>query len=60
MWISQIRDKIQATNEIIYEKELVTITLNGLSESWDSFASIICAQKEAPKFEKPWIACNEK
>jgi hypothetical protein len=36
--ISQLRDQLQAIEEIISEKELVNIVLNGLPKTWDAFA----------------------
>jgi len=60
MRISQLRDQIQVIDEINPEKVLLTTTLNGLPESWDSFATIICARKEAPKFDKLWTACTQQ
>jgi hypothetical protein len=35
--ISQLRDQLQAIEEIISEKELVNIVLNGLPKTWDAF-----------------------
>jgi hypothetical protein len=37
--ISQLRDQIQAIEEIISEKELVKIVLNGLPKMWDAFST---------------------
>jgi hypothetical protein len=37
--ISQLRDQLQAIEEIILEKELVNIVLNGLPKTWDAFAA---------------------
>lgn len=60
MKISQLRDQLQVIDEVISEKELVTTTLNGLTNSWDSFVSGICAKKEVPKFEELWTACTQE
>jgi S-adenosylmethionine synthetase len=35
--ISQLRDQLQAIEEIISEKELVNIVLNGVPKTWDAF-----------------------
>jgi len=60
MKISLLRDQIQVIDGImILEKELLTTTLNGLPESWDSFASGICARNETPKFDELWTACTQ-
>jgi hypothetical protein len=37
--ISQLRDQLQAIEEIVSEKELVNITLNGIPKAWDAFAA---------------------
>jgi hypothetical protein len=37
--ISQLRDQLQAIEEIILEKELVNIVLNGLPKTWDAFSA---------------------
>jgi hypothetical protein len=37
--ISQLRDQLQAIEEIISKKELVNIVLNGLPKTWDAFAA---------------------
>jgi putative lipoic acid-binding regulatory protein len=49
--ISQLRDQIQAIEEIISEKELVNIVLNGLPKTWDAFAASMNTRKEYPTFE---------
>jgi hypothetical protein len=52
--ISQLRDQLQTIEEIISEKELVNIVLNGLPKTWDAFATIMNTRKEYPKFEELW------
>jgi hypothetical protein len=37
--ISQLRDKLQAIEEIISKKELVNIVLNGFPKTWDAFSA---------------------
>jgi hypothetical protein len=37
--ISQLRDQLQAIEEIISDKELVNIELNSLPKTWDAFAA---------------------
>lgn len=39
--ISQLREHLQAIEEIVFDKEIVISTLNRLPQSWDSFASCI-------------------
>jgi hypothetical protein len=49
--ISQLRDQLQAIEEIISEKELTNIVLNGLPKMWDAFAVSMNTRKEYPTFE---------
>jgi hypothetical protein len=49
--ISQLRYQLQAIEEIISEKELVNIVLNGLPKTWDAFAASMNTRKEYPSFE---------
>jgi len=43
MRISQLKDQLAAIKDIVNEKELVTIALNGLPSSWEPFIQGICA-----------------
>jgi hypothetical protein len=52
--ISQLRDQLQAIEEITSEKELVNIVLNGLPKTWDAFFASMNTRKEYPTFEKLW------
>jgi hypothetical protein len=52
--ISQLRDQLQATEEITSEKELVNIVLNGLPKTWDAFSASMNTRKEYPTFEELW------
>ena len=58
--ISQLRDQIQAIEEIILDKELVNIVLNGLSKMWDAFAASMNTRKEYPIFEELWTCCAQE
>jgi hypothetical protein len=49
--ISQLRDQLQDIEEIISEKELVNIVLNGLPKTWDAFATSVNTRKEYSTFE---------
>jgi hypothetical protein len=51
MRISQLRDQLQAIEEIISEKELVNIVLNGLPKTWDAFSASMNTRNEYPTFE---------
>jgi hypothetical protein len=55
--ISQLRDQLQAIEEIISEKELVNIVLNGLPKTWDSFSASMNTRKDYPTFEELWTCC---
>jgi hypothetical protein len=50
--ISQLRDQLQAIEEIISKKELVNILLNGLPKTWDTFAASMKTRKEYLTFEE--------
>jgi hypothetical protein len=52
--ISQLRDQLQAIEEITSEKELVNIVLNGLPKTWDAFAASMNTRKEYLTFEELW------
>jgi hypothetical protein len=52
--ISQLRDQLQAIEEIISDKELVNIVLNGLPKMWDAFSTSMNTRKEYPTFEELW------
>jgi hypothetical protein len=54
MRISQLRDQLQAIEEIISEKELINIILNGLPKTWDAFSASMNTRKEYPTFEELW------
>ena len=55
--ISQLRDKMQVIEEIISEKELVNIVLNGLPKTHDAFAASMNTRTEYPTFEEVWTCC---
>jgi hypothetical protein len=52
--IYQLRDQLQDIEEIISEKELVNIVLNGLPKTCDVFAASMNTRKEYPTFEELW------
>jgi hypothetical protein len=58
--ISQLRYQLQAIEEIISEKELVNIVLNGLPKTWDAFATSMNTRKEYPTFEELWTCCAQE
>jgi hypothetical protein len=42
MKVSQLRDQLKAIGDTIDDVELVTVILNGLPYSWESFVQSIC------------------
>jgi hypothetical protein len=58
--ISQLRDQLQAIEEIISQKELVNIVLNGLPKTWDAFVASMDTRKEYPTFEEIWTCCAQE
>jgi hypothetical protein len=58
--ISQLRDQLQAIEEVIPEKEIVNIALNGISRSWDAFAASMNTRKEFPTLEELWTCCAQE
>jgi hypothetical protein len=58
--ISQLRDQLQAIEEIILDKELVNIVLNGLPKTWDAFAASMNTRKEYLTFEELWTCCSQE
>jgi hypothetical protein len=58
--ISQLRDQLQAIEEITLEKELVNIVLNGIPKTWDAFAASMNTRKEYPTFEELWTCCAQE
>jgi putative lipoic acid-binding regulatory protein len=58
--ISQLRDQLQAIEEIISEKELVNIVLNGLPKTWAAFVASMNTRKEYPTFEELWTCCAQE
>jgi hypothetical protein len=58
--ISQLRDQLQAIEEITSEKELVNIVLNGLPKTWDAFSGSMNTRKEYPTFEELWTCCAQE
>jgi hypothetical protein len=52
--ISQLRYQLQDIKDIISEKELVNIVLNGLPKMWDAFSTRMNIRKEYLTFEEIW------
>jgi hypothetical protein len=58
--ISQLRDQLQDIEEIISEKELVNIVLNGLPKTWDAFVASMNTRKDYPTLEEIWTCCAQE
>jgi hypothetical protein len=58
--ISQLRDQLQAIEEITSEKEFVNIVLNGLPKTWDAFSASMNTRKEYLTFEEIWTCCTQE
>jgi hypothetical protein len=58
--ISQLRDQIQAIEEIISEKEPVNIVLKGLPKTWDAFVASMNTRKKYPTFDELWTCCVQE
>jgi len=52
--VSQIKEQLEAVDEVVDNGEVVMTTLNGLPRSWDSFIQGICARKKLISFSKLW------
>jgi hypothetical protein len=58
--ISQLIYQLQAIEEIISEKELVNIILNGLPKTWDLFSARMNTRTEYPTFEEICTFCAQE
>jgi hypothetical protein len=58
--ISQLRDQLQAIEEIISEKELVNIVLNGLPKTWDAFVASITQGRSILHLKSFGLAVHKK
>jgi hypothetical protein len=59
MKIVEIRDKLGTIGEIILDKELVMITLNGLPNNLDPFIQSISRRSKFPEFDRLWADCTQ-
>jgi hypothetical protein len=58
--ISQLRDQLQAIEEINSVKEHVNIILNVLPKTWDVFVASMKTIKEYLTFEELWTCCAQE
>ena len=52
--VSQIKEQLEANDDMVEEFEVVMTTLNGLLREWDSFIRGICARRKLTKLNKLW------
>ena len=55
--ITNVRDELAAVGEVIPPTKLVQIAVNGLPNSWLSFADGIVACETLPSWERMWDDC---
>jgi hypothetical protein len=58
--ISQLSNQLQVIEEIISEKELVNIVLNGIPKTWNAFSAGMNTRKEYLTFEELWTCCAQE
>ncbi|XP_057870681.2 uncharacterized protein LOC131077246 [Cryptomeria japonica] len=51
MKIANLRDQLSAIGDIITDRDLVMLALNGLPQSWDPFIQSISGGSKLPKFD---------
>jgi hypothetical protein len=52
MRITLTRDQLAAIGEKVDDVELVNVTLNGFTKSWESFVKGVCAREKLPNWER--------
>ena len=52
MKISYLRDQLGTMGEIIVDRKLVMITLNGLPAHWETFIQSVSGRSKFPKFDR--------
>ena len=58
MKISDMRYQLQELGEVMSEREMTIVVLNGLPEDWGNFTSSIYAKKEATPLSELWSLCK--
>ena len=58
--ITELREKLRSSVELIEDKELVMTMLNGLSPSREYFIQTISGLTKLPKFDKLWENCTQE
>ena len=52
--VTQIRDELTTTGEVINDDELVRVSLNGFSEKWAIFVKGVVSRERLPKWDRLW------
>ena len=60
MKLSKLIDQLRSMGEIIANRALVMITLNGLLAHWDPFIQSVSGRSKLPKFNKLWVDCTQE
>ena len=58
--VSQIKEQLEAVDELVENGEIFMTTLNDLPRSWDSFIQGICARKKLISFSRLWEECSQE
>ena len=59
-WVAQIKDQLEAIDDMVEEEEIVMTTLNGLPRDWESFIWGIFSRRKLTKFQKLWEECVQE
>jgi hypothetical protein len=60
MKISEIKDQLGAIGEIISDREIVMLTLNGLPSHREPFIQSISGRSKLPKFDRLRADCTQE
>ena len=52
--VTQIRDALSATGEVVSDEELVRVAPNGFSEKWGTFVKGVVSREHLPKWDHLW------
>lgn len=60
MKISELRDQLSAIGDLVVDKDLVMLALNGLPYSWEPFIQSISGRSKLPKFDRLRADCIQE
>jgi hypothetical protein len=55
--ISQPRDQLASIEVAVDDDDFVQTSVDGLSESWETFLSLVNGREVQPNFERLWHDC---